>query len=72
MTQLVKGTETTCPKCQAPWAGEGVSEEQKKEFGDGFHTRLIGVIDTEVFDGVSAWKCPDCETTFPRKFRERS
>jgi uncharacterized Zn ribbon protein len=39
----------------------GWSKENPKHF-----SRCIGIEDPFVYDGISWWRCPDCETTWNR------
>jgi len=46
-----------CPVCSASW---------KIKQGSGWYSRLIGIEDPKVYDGVYLWQCPDCQSTWDR------
>jgi hypothetical protein len=50
-----------CPKCRANLIGDPIPEEDREVFGGSTHfIRTIGLEDPAIYDGVYAWKCPDC------------
>jgi len=51
-----------CPACGVSW---DVADTSKKT-NRCTYSRLVGVTDPYVYDGVSLWKCPDCETEWDR------
>ena len=56
-----------CPKCGADWFGSKIPEESRKYHGEKTHfSRVIGIEDSKRYDGVSWWKCPDCNTAWDR------
>ena len=56
--ELKLGSKTKkCPKCGSDWEYEVKGEK---------YSRLIGIEDPKVYDGVSWWRCPDCGATWSR------
>jgi len=64
--------EEICPKCRVSFRGgliaDSVGEKVAKENygGQKYWSRKIGIEDPEVYDGISWWKCPDCEYVWNR------
>lgn len=49
------------------WTDEQVEESMKECYAPPYRWgREIGIEIPEIYDGISYWKCPDCETTFNR------
>lgn len=52
------------------WQGksdEEIMERVKSSYSPPYHwSRVIGIEDPMIYDGVSWWKCPDCEHTWER------
>lgn len=48
---------TGCPECGSNWE---YKVKRKK------YSRLIGIEDPNIYDGVSWWRCPDCGATWDR------
>ena len=48
---------SSCPVCQAEWD----YEVDGKKF-----SHLIGVEDSSIYDGVSWWRCPECNAMWDR------
>jgi len=44
-----------CPKCGALWKDE-----------DGYGVNIVGIEDPLIYDGVSWWKCTNCNTKWDR------
>jgi hypothetical protein len=50
-----------CPKCGADWLGGNIPKVERKHFSPPYKwSRVIGVEDGAIYDGVAWWKCPDC------------
>lgn len=61
-----------CPNCGSDWRGEEIPEKDRHYFGGKTHfSRLIGVEIENGYDGVSFWRCPDCEHEWDRWTGER-
>ena len=60
--------EYTCPFCKSDLRGEEIPEEYRDKYygGKTHYSRLIGIEDSDKYDGVSYWNCPDCNTTWDR------
>lgn len=59
-----------CPKCKTSFIGDPIPQEYLDEgcYGDSTHYRREIGIDGEylgIYDGVVAWRCPDCGHEFP-------
>jgi predicted Zn-ribbon and HTH transcriptional regulator len=55
-----------CPECNASWIGTPIPEKSRDFFGGKSHfSRLCG-IETDEYDGVSRWQCPDCSAEWNR------
>ena len=51
---------------------DGLREYVKKFYAPPYrYSRIIGVEDPMVYDGVSWWKCPDCGTMWDRWTNEK-
>jgi predicted Zn-ribbon and HTH transcriptional regulator len=46
-----------CPKCKKNWKYQRKGEK---------YSRLIGIEDPKVYDGVSWWMCPFCKSKWGR------
>lgn len=56
-----------CPKCGVDWFDSEIPEESRKWYGEKtYFSRVIGIEDPKRYDGVSWWKCPDCDTVWDR------
>ena len=60
-----------CPKCNADFKGEPIPEDYRKKGYYGkdpasHYSRFIGIEISEKYDGVSLWKCPDCNHQWDR------
>lgn len=55
-----------CPFCGANLQGDPVPLEYRKFYEGTHYSKLIGVEDPELYDGVSWWMCPICEKTWDR------
>lgn len=58
-----------CPKCKADFRGKGIPAKDRDLFGDKTHfSRLIGIDGGRlgIYDGILAYRCPDCCHEFPR------
>ena len=57
-----------CPECGADFKGDPIPEEYQDKYygGETHYSRLIGIEDPMVYDGISWWKCPDCEHIWKR------
>lgn len=56
-----------CPVCGTDWNGGSIPENIREHYSPPyFWSRLIGVEDPLLYDGVSWWKCPDCNTQWDR------
>lgn len=57
-----------CPACHADLTEKEIPAEHRQYYGDATHfVRTIGIY---AFDRTIAWKCPDCEHTWPREGNE--
>lgn len=56
-----------CPKCGSDWRGKEIPEGDRTFFGGSTHFhRLIGIAVLGKYDGVWEWRCPDCDSRWPR------
>jgi ribosomal protein L37AE/L43A len=56
----------SCPKCETSWQGKPIPEDQQDLYGgEKWFSRVIGLYDVRR-DGIIAWRCPDCGTTWDR------
>ena len=57
-----------CPKCKVSFIGDPIPEDQLKYFSVTHWSRQIGIDGgmAGIYDGIVAWKCPDCGHTFHR------
>lgn len=60
-----------CPNCGVSFQGEPLSQKHLDSgcYGDTTHWRREIGIDggwIGIYDGIVAWKCPDCKHEFPR------
>jgi len=57
-----------CPKCGADWDGQEIPEDSREFYSGTKFGRQIGVDGGElgIYDGIVAWKCPDCSDYVPR------
>lgn len=54
-----------CPHCGTSLIGEKIPCDQREFFGNKTHFRReIGLEFPEVYDGVIAYKCPDCKKSW--------
>jgi len=57
-----------CPKCNASWIGGKIPDDIAHHY-DGTHWRREIGIDggyMGIYDGIVAYRCPDCGEEFPR------
>ena len=55
-------TENNCPNCKVNLDGDPIPVEIRDHYGDSTHwDRKIGIEDPMGYDGVSWWRCPDCD-----------
>lgn len=61
----------TCPYCHKDLTGEPIPKEYLDMGyyapGSTHYSRLIGIEEPEIYDGIIAWKCPECRAIWPRK-----
>jgi hypothetical protein len=56
-----------CPACGSSWDAGPIPESVREHYGPPYrYSRAIGIEDPSVYDGVSEYRCPDCNATFPR------
>lgn len=58
-----------CPYCKANLQGEPIPQEyiDAGMYGDKTHySRMIGIENPRIYDGILYWKCPDCGGTWHR------
>lgn len=56
-----------CPRCRADFDGGPIPEEIREHYSPPYRwSRKIGIEISEIYDGVSYWKCPDCLYTWKR------
>lgn len=55
-----------CPECGTNWVSSAIPKEQRKNYSwPYFYSRINGCYNIET-DRVEYYKCPDCNTEFPR------
>jgi len=64
---MVNENTRFCPICGADWRGAPIPEAFRKYYLENttHFSRLIG-IETQGYDGVSIWRCPDCGDEWDR------
>ena len=56
-----------CPECGMSWDGGDIPAEDRKHYSPPYKwSRVIGVEDPKIYDGVSYWMCPMCESMWDR------
>lgn len=59
-----------CPACKASMQGDPIPQEWIDKgyyHKDTTHySRVIGIEDPKIYDGISWWKCPDCKHVWKR------
>ena len=69
----VAGDSRYCPECKADWQGDPIPENIRQHYGETTHwSRLIGIEDPLIYDGISWWQCPDCEARWDRWTGEKT
>ncbi|QNE18233.1 hypothetical protein F1D05_10405 [Kribbella qitaiheensis] len=53
-----------CPHCGAALIGDLIPEEDRRPGGPDRYRRDIGV-ETNDYDGILYWTCPDCDAAWP-------
>jgi len=49
------------------WSDERIEEYVKMAYAPPYRwSRLIGIEDPKIYDGISWWKCPECKTMWDR------
>lgn len=67
--EAVKDNLEYCPHCNANLQGEEIPKESRHYYGDKTHfSRKIGIDGSwsGIYDGIVAWRCPDCGKDYPR------
>jgi hypothetical protein len=63
-------TPAECPECKSDLTGDPIPQEflDKGYYGDDttHYSRVIGIEDPDVYDGISWWECPDCKHIWKR------
>jgi rubredoxin len=61
-------THGSCPFCQFSFDGEDIPEEHWDVYGGPPHkfSKLIGIEDPTIYDGISWWQCPNCKKVWDR------
>lgn len=54
-----------CPHCGVSLIGEEIPEQLQGVCGATHYKREIGLEYVGVYDGVVAWRCPDCQKEWP-------
>jgi hypothetical protein len=56
-----------CPVCKCSWDAGDIPEDIREHYSPPYkYSRLIGIEDPKMYDGVSFWKCPDCNSVWDR------
>jgi hypothetical protein len=58
--------EENCPKCGISFKGDPIPKEHQEAFGATHFSKIIGIEDPIVYDGISWWKCFSCEHVWKR------
>ena len=62
----------SCPVCKCSWDAGDIPEEIREHYSPPYkYSRLIGIEDPMLYDGVSFWKCPDCGAMWDRFTNKR-
>ena len=58
----------SCPKCEVSFIGDPIPEKDLQFYSGTHWRREIGIDGgmLGIYDGIVAWKCPDCNHYFPR------
>lgn len=55
-----------CPVCNVSWDGGEIPENNRRFYSPPYRwSRIIG-IETDDYDGISFWECPDCKARWDR------
>lgn len=56
-----------CPKCNSSWIGDPIPEDIRHHYSGTHWKREIGIDGgyMGIYDGIVAYKCPDCEEYVP-------
>jgi len=57
MKKMLGSKTTKCPECGSDWEYDVKGKK---------YSRLIGIENPNVYDGISWWRCPDCGATWSR------
>lgn len=57
-----------CPKCKSSWIGDKIPDDIAHNYYGTHWRREIGIDGGRmgIYDGVVAYRCPDCGEDFPR------
>lgn len=55
-----------CPLCGVSLLGEPIPEASRHHYGSSTHFRREMGVETDGYDGVLYWVCPDCHGAWPR------
>lgn len=57
-----------CPECGADWDGDSIPKKDQQYYRGTKWGRQIGIDGAllGIYDGIVAYKCPDCEQFVPR------
>jgi len=56
-----------CPRCLSSWDGGPIPEAIREHYSPPYRwSKCIGIELPGVYDGIHHWKCPACDTEFPR------
>ena len=56
-----------CPECGCSWDGGDIPEDIREHYSEPFKwSRVIGIEDPRIYDGVSWWMCPECKAKWDR------
>lgn len=68
---MVSAETENCPNCGVSWDGGEIPENMRQHYSPPYRlSRLIGIEDPNVYDGVSWWRCPDCSAQWDRRTGE--
>lgn len=56
---------SNCPNCGVSLIGDKIPDDIAHYYSSSFYKREIGIEDPLVYDGIIAWKCPDCKYQWP-------
>ena len=57
-----------CPKCSSNWIGELIPQDIAHNYVGTHWKREVGIDGgyLDIYDGIVAWRCPDCGQYSPR------